>query len=116
MRCGRHPLSGYAHSSRLLVPTDVDAPSRNEASTFLLIQRGVALREQGFHAAAREALKEALRIRTRPAEMRQLALVERGKVYVAEGKRAMARRDFERVLAENSTYPGIKAHLAALGD
>jgi lipoprotein NlpI len=91
-------------------------PSRNEASTFLLIQRGVALREQGFHAAAREALKEALRIRTRPAEMRQLALVERGKVYVAEGKRAMARRDFERVLAENSTYPGIKAHLAALGD
>lgn len=32
------------------------------AATFLLIQRGTALREQGYFEAAREALKEALRV------------------------------------------------------
>jgi tetratricopeptide (TPR) repeat protein len=87
----------------------------DEAATFLLIQRGIALREQGYYSASREALKEALRVRTRPAELRQMALVERGQAYFAEGKLGMARKDFERVLADNSGFPGLKEHLTSLG-
>jgi predicted negative regulator of RcsB-dependent stress response len=86
--------------------------NEDEASTFLLIQRGTALREKGYFEAAREALKEALRIRSRPAELRHLALVARGHTYLAEGKKAMARKDYERVLAEDANYPGLQDMLA----
>lgn len=90
-------------------------PNEDEASMFLLIQRGVALREQGYHDAAREALKEALRVRSRPPVLRHLALVARGSTYLAEGKRGMARKDFERVLGEDATYPDIDELIAAAG-
>lgn len=85
----------------------------DEPATYLLIQRGVALREKGFFEASREALKEALRPRSRPAELRQFASIERGKTYLAEGKKAMARKDFERVMAENSSFEGLADLLAA---
>jgi len=87
--------------------------NEDEAATFLLIQRGTALREQGYFEAAREALKEALRIRSRPAELRHLALVSRGHTYFAEGKKALARKDYERVLAEDAAYPGLQELLTA---
>jgi len=86
----------------------------DEASTYLLIQRGVALREKGLHDAAREAFKEALRVRSRPAELRHKALVERSSTYNAQGKTSMARKDLERVYGENSQYPGLRELLCAL--
>lgn len=86
--------------------------NEDEASMFLLIQRATALREQGYNDAAREALKEALRPRSRPAELRHLALVARGRTYLADGKRGMARRDFERVLGEDAGFPEIRELLA----
>ncbi|WP_299039981.1 DUF4236 domain-containing protein [uncultured Pseudokineococcus sp.] len=86
----------------------------DEAATFLLVQRGVALREQGFPTAAREAFKEALRVRSRPAELRHRAWLERGATYLAEGKNSLARKDLERVLAENSAYPGLQETLTKL--
>lgn len=89
--------------------------NEDEAAMFLLIQRGTALREQGFYEAARESLKEALRVRSRPAELRHLALAARGHTYLTEGKKAMARKDFERVLAENANYPGLTNMLEAAG-
>ncbi|MET4143881.1 DUF4236 domain-containing protein [Arthrobacter sp. UYCo732] len=90
--------------------------NEDEAATYLLIQRGIAFREQDFFDAARESFKEALRIRSRPAELRQRALIERGLTYLSEGKRAMARKDFEKVLSENSAYPGLREHLANFQD
>lgn len=86
--------------------------NEDEAATFLLIQRGTGLREQGYFEAAREALKESLRVRSRPAELRHLAWVARGYTYLSEGKKAMARKDFERVLAEDASYPGLAEMLA----
>lgn len=38
-------------------------------------------------------------------------MVERAITYVSEGKRALARKDFEKVLAEDSRYPGLMEHL-----
>lgn len=86
--------------------------NEDEAATFLLIQRGIAFREQGFPGAARESFKEALRVRSRPVELRHRALIERALTYLSEGKRSMARKDFEKVLSENSVYPGLREHLA----
>ena len=88
--------------------------NEDELSTYLLIQRGVALREQRFFEASREAFKKALSIRSRPAALRHLALVERGQCYLAEGKRSMASKDFQKVLAENAAYPGLAAHQASV--
>lgn len=85
----------------------------DEPSTYLLIQRGIALRETGYFEASRVALKEALRPRSRPAELRQVASIERGKTYLAEGKKALARKDFERVMGENSSFKGLRELLAA---
>ena len=99
----------YAETERWDEIVDMTNGLSNEdiASTFLLIQRGTAFREQGHYEAARESLKEALRIRSRPTELRLLAWIARGQTYRAEGKKAMARKDFERVLAEDASYPGL---------
>lgn len=71
-------------------------------------QRGLWVSE-----AARESLKEALRVRPRPSELRNLAWVARSHTYLAEGKKAMARKDYEKVLADDASYPGLQELLAA---
>lgn len=88
----------------------------DEAAMFLLVQRAVALRESGNPDAARDALKEALRVRSRPAALRHAALITRADTYLAEHKLAMARRDLDRVLAEDAGYPGLREALAQLPD
>jgi hypothetical protein len=42
--------------------------------------RGIALRELGHHAAAREAFKEALKSKSRDSVIRHQALMERGEL------------------------------------
>lgn len=86
----------------------------DDLTMYLLIQRGSALRELGYCEASREALKKALAKRSRPQDLRHLALIERGQTYLREGKKAMARKDFERVLSENANYPDLAAHLASI--
>jgi tetratricopeptide (TPR) repeat protein len=88
--------------------------NEDDASALLLVFRGQAFREQGFHDAAHEALKEALRARSREAPIRHLALSERARNYLAQGKKAMARKDLERILAEDSSYEGVRERLAEL--
>lgn len=88
--------------------------NEDDASALLCVFRGQAFREQGFHDAAHEALKEALRSRSRAAPIRHHALAERAQNYLAQGKKAMARKDLERILAEDSNYEGGREQLAAL--
>ncbi|WP_460800154.1 tetratricopeptide repeat protein [Microbacterium sp. GXF0217] len=106
----------YAEAERWSDVIDLTNGLTNDdvAATFLLIQRGTAFREQGYFEAARESLKEALRVRSRPAELRHLAWVSRGQTYLLEGKKAMARKDFERVLAEDAAYPDLDKMLASV--
>jgi len=80
----------------------------------LLIFRAIAFREQGLPEVALEALKEALRSRSRAAEVRHLALAERATTYVALGKKAQARKDLEKILAEDSSYEGVRDRLTEL--
>ena len=88
--------------------------NEDDATALLCVFRGVALRETGAHGASLEALKEALRSRKRPAEIRHRALVERSATYLAARKPAMAREDLERVHAEDATYPGLTDALSSL--
>jgi Tfp pilus assembly protein PilF len=88
--------------------------NEGDASALLLVFRGQAFREQGFHDAAQETFKEALRSRSREAVIRHLALVEQAQNYLAQGKKAMARKELERILAEDSDYDGVREQLAEL--
>ena len=78
------------------------------------VRRSRAFREQGFHDAAHEALKEALRSRSRGVQIRHMALAERAQNYLAQSKKGMARKDLERILAEDSDYEGVREQLAEL--
>jgi tetratricopeptide (TPR) repeat protein len=88
--------------------------NEDDASALLCAFRGSAFRQQGFHDAAHETLKEALRSRSRAAPIRHFALSERAANYSAQGKKAQARKDLERILAEDSSYEGVKETLAEL--
>jgi tetratricopeptide (TPR) repeat protein len=88
--------------------------NEDDASALLCVFRGSAFREQGFHDPAHEAFKEALRSRSRAAPIRHLALSERAANYLAQGKKSKARTDLERVLAEDSSYAGVREQLAEL--
>jgi len=86
----------------------------DDPTALLATFRGVALREQGHHTAAREAFKEALKSKSRDAAIRHKALAERAETHVAEGKAAMAKKDLERILAEDASVPGVRERLAEL--
>lgn len=88
--------------------------NEDDASALLCVFRGIAFRDQGFFDAARESFKEALKSKKREAVVRHRALLERARCYEAEGKRAMARKDLERIMAEDSSYEGLAESLSAL--
>jgi Protein of unknown function (DUF4236) len=88
--------------------------NQDDATALLCVLRGAAMRELGYLDASREALKEALRVRSRSTQVRHLALLERARTHIAQNKMAMARKDLERILAEDSRYPGLSEALAAL--
>jgi tetratricopeptide (TPR) repeat protein len=106
----------YAQAGRWDDVVELTEGMKNEddASALLCVFRGQAFREQGFHDAAHEALKEALRSRSREAAIRHHALAERAQNYLVQGKKAMARKDLERILAEDSSYEGVREQLAGL--
>ena len=87
----------------------------DDVSALLVVYRGTALRELGHHESARLAFKEALKSRSRLSEVRFRALVERALTYHAEGKLGMARKDLDRIRAEDSSYPGLTEALRTLG-
>jgi tetratricopeptide (TPR) repeat protein len=86
----------------------------DDATALLSTFRGCAFREQGNYTASREAFKDALKSKSRQEGVRHFALVERAKTYTAEGKKGMARKDLERVLAENANYENVRELLAEL--
>jgi tetratricopeptide (TPR) repeat protein len=88
--------------------------NQDDASALLLAFRGIALRERGTHDASLEALKEALRSPSRAREVRHFARSERARTYEAMGQRAQARKDLEKIMAEDSTYDGLAERLADL--
>ena len=106
----------YAQTERWDDVIELTEGMKNEddASALLSVFRGQAFRQQGFHDAAHEALKEALRSKSRAAPIRHMALAERAQNHLQQGKKGMARKDLERILAEDSDYPNVREELAKL--
>lgn len=86
--------------------------SEDDFSSFLLAQRGLAFMEQGFFEAAREAFRQSLARRSQAQAIKHHTLAHRAETYRREGKRAMARKDLERILADDPSFPGLSAALA----
>jgi tetratricopeptide (TPR) repeat protein len=106
----------YSETGRLddVIELTNGLTNEDDATALLLVFRGAALREQGFNDAAHEAFKEALRSRSRSAAIRHFALSERAANYLAQGKNGMARKDLERILAEDSDYERVRERLTEL--
>jgi hypothetical protein len=106
----------YLESGRYDDVVDITngVPNHDDMTALLNAFRGSALRELGHMTASREAFKEALKSKSREEVIRHFALVERSKTYAAEGKKGMARKDLERVLAENANYENVRELLVAL--
>ena len=69
---------------------------------------------RSYSRRSRATFREALKSKKRDAVVRHHALHERARTYEAEGKRTMARKDLERIMAKDSTYPGLSEALAEL--
>jgi tetratricopeptide (TPR) repeat protein len=92
-----------------------DLANGDDVTALLVVYRGTALRELGHYESARLAFKEALRARSRSREVRFRALVGRALTFHAEGKLSMARKDLDRIRAEDASYPGLPDALTLLG-
>jgi len=88
--------------------------NESDAHAFLLVLRARALRELDMFDAARESLKEAMRRRSVDPEIRRRGYLERANTYLAQGRRAQARKDLERIFAEDAKYPGLREVMTAL--
>ena len=86
----------------------------DDLAALALAIRGAALRQVGHVTAAQEALREALRFPSRAATVRHRARLERARLHVTQGQPAKAQQDLERILAEDSQYPGVRELLATI--
>lgn len=100
------------HSDVIDVTTGVE--NADDATALLLVLRGRAFSASGYHDAARAALKDALRVRSRAAAVRHRALLERAQVNLSQNRKAAARKDVESVLADDPSYPGLAELLTSL--
>jgi tetratricopeptide (TPR) repeat protein len=85
--------------------------NQDDTTALLLVYRGIAFTRQQLFEAARESFKEALKSKKRANEIRYLALRHRAEAYAGEGKKAQARKDLERILAEDATVEGVRERL-----
>lgn len=64
--------------------------------------------------AALEAYKDALKSKKRDPELLKEARYARGRLYLKMGKRAQARKEFEKVYAEDAGFRDVRSLLADL--
>lgn len=83
----------------------------DDATCQLLFFRANALYELKMFDGALEAARQALRSRSRRVELLRLARYIRALAYEASGRKAMARRDLERIYAEDSTFLDVAQRL-----
>lgn len=86
----------------------------DDPTALLVTFRGIAFRERELLSASLESFKEALKSSKREPAIRHRALVERAGTYLLSGKKAQARKDLEKVLAEDSNYEGVRGLLSSL--
>jgi tetratricopeptide (TPR) repeat protein len=96
------------------IATTEDIENEDDATAMLLIMRGIAFREQDFLDASLECLKQATAKRTRAEIVLNRGLWERSYTYERMGKKAMARKDLEKIMSREPRYPGLVERLSLL--
>ena len=96
------------------IATTEDIENDDDATAMLLVLRGVAFREKGLNEGALECFKRALASKKRSEVLRHRALFERAETYSRLGKKALAIKDLEKILVEDSDYPAVQEKLDAL--
>jgi tetratricopeptide (TPR) repeat protein len=97
-----------------VLETTEDIENIDDATALLLIYRAIALRETGLLDAAIETLRLARSSRSRHEDVLNKALFERAICYEKSGKAAKARKDFEKIMATDSDFPGVAEALKRL--
>jgi tetratricopeptide (TPR) repeat protein len=96
------------------IETTEDIENEDDATAMMLVLRGVAFREKGMEDASLECLKRALSSKKRSETLLHRALFERAETYTRLGKKAMAIKDLEKILVDDSDYPAVQEKLDAL--
>ena len=96
------------------IETTEDIENEDDATAMMLILRGVAFREKGLNDGALECFKRALASKKRSEILLHRALFERAETYARMGKKAMAIKDLEKILVDDSDYPAVQEKLDSL--
>jgi tetratricopeptide (TPR) repeat protein len=94
------------------MPTKIE--NKDDLSAEVLRYKARGLRERGLYEGALELLKEALKSKKRHPDILKAARYERGITYEAMGKKPQARKDFERLFAEDSSYEDVRQRVESL--
>ena len=92
--------------------TDGFTSNEDDLTLEILCRRAHALIDLGMHTGALQVLKEALRFRKRNPVLRRTARYLRGLSYEQQGKPSQARKEFERVYAEDASFLDVAERLA----
>jgi tetratricopeptide (TPR) repeat protein len=94
---------------------DVAAGTANEDDVSLQVRlyQARAFEAQGMHDAALEAYKDALRSKKRDEGLLREARYQRGRLYLAMGKKAQGRKELEKVYADDPKYRDVGEIIAA---
>jgi tetratricopeptide (TPR) repeat protein len=96
------------------IETTEDIENEDDTTAMMLIFRGIAFREKDLNEAALECFKRALASKKRSLEVLHRGLYERSFAYLNMGKKAMARKDLEKILVDEPTAAHVLAALAKL--
>lgn len=111
-------LAADRASDVLALTADIDGDDvihGDDVTALLLTLRGAALTRVGMVEGARELLNALLAPRTRAPAVRHFALRQRADLHARCGRQAAARRDLERILAEDPDDADAARRLGALG-
>jgi tetratricopeptide (TPR) repeat protein len=96
------------------IATTEDIENEDDATAMLLVLRGIAFREKGFFDASLECLKQAVAKKSRSEGILNRGLWERSFTYERMGKKALAKKDLEKIMSREPSYDGLNERLALL--
>jgi tetratricopeptide (TPR) repeat protein len=99
------------HWDDLLRVTEGVTTNEDDATLNILAFRAYALNEKGLTDAAVAVTKEALRTKKRNPALLRFARYIRGRAYENAGKAALARKEFEKVYAEDAGFGDVAERL-----
>ena len=96
------------------IETTEDVENEDDATAMLLILRGIAFREKKLLDSSLECFKRALKEKDRSEALLHRALFERAETYLRMKRKAMARKDLERILVDEPNYPEVSEKLKSI--